>query len=215
MKLELLGQTFGKWSVIERLGPIMPHTRRVYWLCRCTCGTERPVWGIDLRRGGSLSCGCETNVRHGHTRGGKIRPEHNIWNGMLGRCHNPNDRGYHRYGGRGIYVCDRWRFGENDKSAYECFVEDMGDRPTKHHSIDRINNDGPYAPWNCRWATYVEQGRNQSTNRRVTYHGRNINLSEALELSGLPRNTYYARLERGMTPTEALEMPRRKNSKWA
>lgn len=84
--------------------------------------------------------------------------EHGIWAGMKHRCNNPNSRLYKHYGGRGIKVCDRWALFEN-------FYIDMGPRPSKQHSLDRIDNDGDYEPGNCRWAT----ADIQSNNRRGAY----------------------------------------------
>lgn len=74
---------------------------------------------------------------------------------MIQRCENPNNTFWHRYGGRGIRVCERWR------NCYEAFLSDMGRKPSPRHSIDRINNDGNYERGNCRWATASEQGRNK------------------------------------------------------
>lgn len=91
---------------------------------------------------------------HGYTVGGKARSIYSIWADMRQRCRNPSHHAYARYGGRGITVCDRW-------SAFENFLNDMGERPTPQHSIDRVDNDKGYFPENCRWATWKEQNMNR------------------------------------------------------
>jgi hypothetical protein len=82
---------------------------------------------------------------------------------MLSRCRNPKNGAFHRYGGRGITVCDRWLAARN-------FIEDMGPCPDGM-SLDRIDNDGPYSPENCRWATIQEQNDNRSTTARMLIDG--------------------------------------------
>ncbi len=99
-------------------------------------------------------------LRHGAASRGRRTREHRIWTAMRQRCLNPADRAYAYYGARGITVCERW-------SDFEAFLTDMGHCPSPDHQIDRINNDGPYSPDNCRWATRVEQMRNTRGVRAV------------------------------------------------
>jgi hypothetical protein len=152
---DLTGKRIGWWFVLNRVRNKGDNTM---WLCRCICGTERPVAYSSLSTGGSTSCGCVRNmnpnhVKHGHCRDGKLTPEYNSWSGILKRCNDPNQKCYRHYGGRGIKV----RF-----SSFVEFISEVGPKPSDKHSIDRINADGHYEHGNVRWATPAEQRHNRS-----------------------------------------------------
>lgn len=119
---------------------------------------------------------------------------------MLNRCYNPNDIGFHRYGARGIIVCDRWR------TDVHAFIEDIGHRPTPDHSLDRISNAGDYAPGNCRWATRTEQ----AANRRSTKIVLSLPASHWDRRLGASYGTVSDRLARGWDEQRATSTPPRK-----
>ncbi len=118
---------------------------------------------------------------------------------MLTRCRNEAASDFARYGRRGVAVCDRWRLFDN-------FVADMGERPSKAHSIDRINNDGNYEPGNCRWATRKEQARNKRTSRLIEVDGVVRTLVEWSEMSGIHRGTISQRIRRGWSIRDAISL---------
>lgn len=110
-----------------------------------------------------------TYVIHGEAQ---KTPEYAAWRNLMKRCYNKNATGYSRYGGAGITVCKRWRLGDGNASGYECFLADMGRRPSASHSVDRKKNTKGYTPSNCRWATRTEQNRNKRTNVFIEYAGK-------------------------------------------
>lgn len=194
---DLSGQNFGRWTVIQYAG-------KSYWLCRCQCGVERHIFTGNLSKGHSNSCGClrdELATENKTTHGKTGSPEYRVWAGIKRRCLNPNDRSYARYGEQGVTICDRWR------DSFECFLSDIGTRPTPEHSIDRVDNDKGYAPDNCRWATRVEQARNKRTNRRITCNNRTKTLSEWSQELGICHATIQYRLRAGWDIETALNLP--------
>ena len=115
---------------------------------------------------------------------------------MHDRCKNTNCKGYETYGGRGIKVCERWEKFEN-------FYADMGDRPNGK-SLDRIDNDGPYAPWNCEWKDRKHQSRNRRNNIWLEYNGRRQVVKDWAKETGLHETTITYRLQQGWSIEEAL-----------
>ena len=148
-----VGKKFGRLTVIGTL--------EKRFICLCDCRTICDKQASNVRSGKTRSCGClnrevtrERNFKHGGKQRAEVSGEYNNWVAMRQRCSNPNIKHYSNYGGRGISICGRW-------DSFAAFREDMGPRPSKKHSIDRINVDGNYEPGNCRWATPKEQRKNQ------------------------------------------------------
>lgn len=144
----------------------------------------------------------DRNYKHGASRIGQKTPEYRIWCAMRERCANPHHNQFHRYGGRGIRVCERW-------DSFANFLTDMGVRPSASHSIDRYpNKDGNYEPGNCRWATDVEQARNKSTSMILTLNGETLHVLEWANKLNLSINTIRMRLRKSRDPAEVLRPSR-------
>jgi hypothetical protein len=141
-----------------------------------------------------------TTRKHGEAWRTSRTCEYSIWQAMVQRCTNPNNKGYLKYGGRGIGVCDRWR-------EYENFLADMGRRPSDSHSLDRINNDKGYEPSNCRWATLIEQANNTRTNKHLTFRGRTQTVADWAREIGIKQNTLVGRIRKGWSVEKALTAP--------
>jgi hypothetical protein len=171
-----------RWVVLEKAD-------RAGWaLCRCLCGTEREVMLKTIKAGKSRSCGClqrEAVTKHGLSKNQVFR----VWQEMIRRCYDTKSKGYKNYGARGIKVCLRWR------NSFTDFTLDMGPRPDGH-SIERKNNDGPYCPDNCVWATRTQQNRNTTRNRVITYNGKTQCLAAWAEELGVSLRYIWQRIKR-------------------
>lgn len=186
--VDLTGQKFGSLTVIEALGP---QKGGFYYLCKCDCGANKAIRGSHLTSGKIKSCGCQhaalvsvARRKHGKT-GTSV---YVTWAGMNARCYCVTNHAYSDYGGRGITVCDRWR------ESFENFLADMGEPPSEQHTLDRIANDGPYSPENCKWSTKVEQAANRRSTQLVTFQGTTQSIAAWSRETGIGYGTLHMRL---------------------
>ncbi len=190
-----IGDRFGKLTV-ERF--FMRDVRSMAE-ARCDCGTLKTFMRHNLKV--AKSCGCQPNHGAGQTQvthGLSKTPGYKHWHNMIGRCRNPDATAYADYGGRGISVCERWH-------DYPNFLADMGPRPPGM-TLERRDNDGPYAPWNCRWATRAEQVRNRRNNIMVTINGYSMCVADAQKVLGLGHTTIDTTVrKRGLTHQQAVD----------
>jgi hypothetical protein len=205
-----IGDTFGRLTVIG----FTPYQRGRAALCRCSCGTEKTVKPYDLKRGVSRSCGClrrelvaAGNRKHGYATRDYRNYLYTTWTNIKNRTTNAKREEWHRYGGRGILLYAPW---QNDFEAFALWIlANIGERPSKAHTIDRIDNDGPYAPGNLRWATRDEQITNRSSTVWVTVGRERLTLKQACAAFGVNYNSVamkrcYAR-KHGRDPQSVVD----------
>jgi hypothetical protein len=157
----------------------------------------------------SKNCGCRPPAKtHGFARRAHRPPEYRIWKQIKTRCHNPRVPQWKDYGGRGIRISEEW---DRDFTA---FYRDVGPRPSPQHSIDRIDNNGPYTGpcaeypnGNCRWATRAEQMSHTSRSLFLTFHGVTRTAHGWATVLNLKYGTIVNRLHRGWTIDETLATP--------
>jgi len=182
-----------------------------YWNVLCDCGKE------FLRRTNHLtssiyktySCGClipKLTSERFKTHGYREHPLYGTWSKMIQRCKDPKDRFWKSYGGKGVKVCERWLVIDN-------FILDMGNKPSKYHSLDRINNDGDYCPENCRWSTPLEQARNKTNNNWITINGETKCLVDWCKLNNISPSRACARIRTGWDKARAVTTPKTHKSK--
>lgn len=218
---EAVGKRFGRLIVKSVLGLNPKGTTVVS--CDCDCGTTDTRATMNmLAHDAKTSCGCrsvesiaERSITHGHcrgrTNGGKPTTEYAIWSKMRDRCTNPNNPGWERYGGRGITMDPTWR------ASFETFLKDVGSRPGKDFSLDRLDNSKGYEPSNVAWRTLVEQANNKRTTAMITYEGVRQPVTPLCRKLGLKASLVRLRLSHGWSDSDALwgRVHSGKRGKWA
>ncbi len=171
-------------------------TGQDFYKCICDCGNEKTVNVHKLITGHTKSCGCwklkvmKTPERKKLvTKHGKVNTTiYRVWVRMKSRCYNPNDKAYSYYGGRGIAVSEDWMNFEN-------FYRDMGDKPGREYSLERIDNEKGYSRENCRWATMLEQGQNRRGNRHISFNGETLTIAGWARRLGISHTSMSKRLK--------------------
>lgn len=214
---EFVPKTFGR---LTTLGPnfILPVGKKAkpcsFCVCVCNCREDSYVVSRvdDLRNGRILSCGClrDETIRKRATRHGlSDTDEFKIWLGIEQRCNNPNRRGYENYGGKGVQICMDWSSKLHPKGvAFQNFIEHVGPRPSKEHSIDRHpNKNGNYEPGNVRWATHIEQANNKSSNHMIEFRGECKTVANWARELNIESSLIYARLGMGWSIEDIVNTP--------
>jgi hypothetical protein len=205
--IDLTGRRFGRWTGVKESAK--PRKGQTRWFCRCDCGKEKVVQYGGLVRGASQSCGClrmEGLVKPDHLVHHQRNPAYRVWQSMRTRCFNERHPAYRRYGERGITVCPQW------KDDFDQFLKDMGPRP-EGLTIERIDNNGPYAPDNCKWGTRMEQAANTRRNIVAVWKGALCNLIDVARMENVDYASLAYRFQnKGMEIEEAVAELKASNS---
>lgn len=201
----IVGQKFGMLKVVK-----FSHTenKKSYWLCECECGVRKVLRADSFKpsktRNVTKSCGCLNNKPREYARihGDSRTKLYHVWASMKDRCVNPNGKYYKHYGGKGISVCDEWK---NEYLSFKKWAIENGYKDGL--TIDRIDVNGNYEPSNCRLITHREQQYNTTRNRRYTFQGETLTVTEWANRTGIKRTTLNARLNHGWDIDRALTEP--------
>lgn len=194
---DLTGQTFGRLTVLSYAGKARAGGKN-RWFAACACGAVSEAASTHLISGRTRSCGClNTELRSQRKATPRMggTPEYMAWRDMWRRCTDQEHKSYHLY---------KDRTPPPEWLSFEVFFAELGPRPGPGFSLDRIENDKPYGPGNCRWATNNVQSRNRSDNVWVTTpDGRRVVLKDAIKLVGVVQSTYFWRRSKGQSIEES------------
>lgn len=199
--IDLTGKTFGTITALHHVGR---KVHIMFWMCECSCGDRRIIGDASLRTGIASCWKCKrtTSCMGEASRFREETTEHRIWRALKQRCLNKNCPAFPDYGGRGIAICERW-------SDYRNFLSDMGRRPSKEHTIDRIDNNRNYEPGNCRWATRIEQANNTRSCHLLTFNGETLSKAAWARKIGMQPGAFMYRIKKfGLE--KAITMPKTK-----
>lgn len=206
---DLSGDVYGNFTVLK-----YEYTKEsnsmAYYLCQCSCGTQKVVSHGNLRSGHSNSCGClapRGKDHHNYQHGKSKTKVHTAWCKIKDRCLNPNNTDYHNYGGAGITISEVFL------EDFDLFYKEIGDAPSSKHSVDRIDHTKNYEPGNIRWATDKQQARNKGMNKNNSsgetgvnfYHSGNPNhstyaVAQWKDIDGKPQNKKFSVKKFGLIP---------------
>ena len=196
-KIQMIGSRYGCLIVLEQSNT---DSKSIKYLVRCElCSEEKEMYGGNIRRvsktGGGCTCTCTKNKVHGLWR----HPAYKTWNGIIHRCYQDTHVAYHRYGGRGIGVCEEWRYSPIK------FIEWLNANGwEKGLQVDRIDNDKSYSPENCRVVEPIINANNKSNNRTIYVAGETLTISEAARKFGVNKTTIKERLNRGWSDSMSV-----------
>ena len=214
--LNLEGKRFGRLVGVEFVD--FNKARQAIWKFQCDCGVSKVMESgkVTRKKDGIVSCGCllEESVKRAKTHGlcvGGKHPLHHVWRGMKDRCYKPSCESYYRYGGRGIIIEEPWL---SDYSSFHTWSLANGWAPGLQ--IDRRDNDGPYAPWNCRYVTPEINSNNTSKSKKGLVFGVEFTPALAGRHFGINNSSLcWLMNKRNHTLQEAvIHLLQRKTQKW-
>ena len=195
------GDKFSRLIIIKE---VEKRNKARFFLCKCDCGTEKVIRMVQLTTGGTKSCGCykrdhliNENYKHGHSR----TKLYKVWTSIKQRCLNKKAQAYEHYGARRITIAKEWL----DFEIFRKWALNNGYK--RGLSIDRIDVNGNYEPFNCRWATIKEQSNNRRTNHIVEWNGKSKTLKEWSETLNINYNTLRKRFRIGWSVDEVFSTP--------